>query len=243
MRGSETTRSRNTLASVATITHDLLLQFRERAMKEVPGAGKNHHRQLLRPRPGQYIAEWNNVVFLAVHNQRLFRHISQRKPANRRCDQHQLPHIQLLRGAGCNVTAEGKPGEHRLRFTEATPGEIGNGQKIFQFPRAFVEYALALAYASEIESHGGITECIHCLGERLHHLVVQRSAVQRMRVRDDCIAASVISGIGDNNLEPSGRTVDMDFLLAACSQIRNRSTMTPLTRCLSMISSTSCWST
>ena len=212
-------------------------------MKEMPGAGKNQHRQMLRPRPVQYIAERDNVILLAVHNQRMLWHLAQRKSPDRRRDQHQLPRLQLLSCAGSDVAAKGKTCEHGLRVTEATSCEFGDGQKTFQFPRPFVEYALTFADAAEIEPHGGITECIHRLGERLYYLVVKRSAIQRMRVRDNRIAASVVSGIGNNDFEPAGRAVDLGLLLAARSQIRNRSTITPLTRCWSMISSTSCWST
>ena len=109
MGATETTRSRHIVASIPTITHDLLLQVEERAMKKVPGAGKNHHRQLLRPRPVQHIAERNHIVFLAVHNQRLFRHVSQRKPADRRRNQHQLPdlhEIQMRPSSSCCTCAQ-----------------------------------------------------------------------------------------------------------------------------------------
>src|SRR5439155_6484939 len=69
-------------------TRDRARQLREPSVEEVPAAGKGEDRQVLRPCPGQHVAERDNVVFLAVNDNRVRGHGRGCEARNCRCDQH-----------------------------------------------------------------------------------------------------------------------------------------------------------
>ena len=211
--------------------YDQILQVDQRTMKKMPCARENNDRQILRPRPIKYVAKRHDIVFFTMHNQSPFGHLSDRKPSDRGCNQNQLLRVQLLDRAGRDVTAEGKTGKHRSGLAKTAAGKPCNRQKIRQFAGAFVKYAVTLTHPAEIETHRRVAERVHRLGKRLHHLVLQRAAIKRMGVGNDGVARAALTRIGYHDFKASSRALNMNLLVAARPQIRNRSTMTPLIRC------------
>lgn len=206
----------------------------------MPCSWKNHDRYLLGPCPVKHVAQRDDDVFLAVNHQRVLAHRAQWKPADGRCNQYQISRIELFGRRRRNRTAEGKARQQFLDIAEPSICEAFNRKQILKLTTAVVKFAIAFPNAPEIETNSGIAERMKRLGERLHNFVVQGSTMKRMRVGNDRVAFAFFTGIGDNNLDAADRTVNFNSLVDTCFQIRKRSTTTPLIRCLSIISSTSC---
>ncbi len=118
----------------------------------------------------------------------------------------------------------------------------GDPHKILGLAAALVMLALGLAHAAEVGTQRGVAELDEGARERLRDLVVQRAAVERMRVRDERHAAQRPGGVVDYRLYPAGATRDK-YALAGAAHMRRRATTRPPLRCSSMISSTSARST
>jgi len=225
------------------MSHNHIPEFNEGAMKEMTGAGKNHHRQFLGSRPVEHVAEQYDVIFLTMNDECLLGDVANGKSADSRRNQHQMTRRALLCRRLRYVTAERESGEDCIDIAKPPFRMRVHAEKIFQLTPAIVEYTLTSPNPTKIESQGRIPEAVKGLGKRLHNLVVQGSSMKRMRVRNDRIADTVVAGIGNDDLQLTGRTVNTSAFVVAGFQIRKRSTMMPLTRCLAIISSTSCLST
>ena len=206
----------------------------------MPGSRKNNDRNLLWPRPVKYLTERDNIIFLAVNDQRIFAHGANGQPAHGRRNQNQISRIELFGSCRRNETAEGESRQQRFNIAEACVCETINGKQIVKLPAAVIEYAIAFPDTPEIETHGSIAERMKRFGKRLNNFVVEGSTMKRMRVSNNRVALAGFARIGDDNFDPAGRAVNFNSLVRSCFQMRKRSTMTPSTRCLSIISSTSC---
>jgi hypothetical protein len=65
-----------------------------------------------------------------------------------------------------------------------------------------------LTDAAEVESHAHVAEREERLGERLHHLVVERAALDGQRMRDERDADGVVSGtFATTSSAPAGPSI------------------------------------
>ena len=222
---------------------DHSLQRDQVAVEKMAGTGKHDHRKHLRPRPVEHVFQWHYIIFLAVHDQRICRHIADRIAPDRGCRQYQVPRRKPLRHSRSDKAPEGKPADREFALAVSTPPVVRQCEEILDFAAPLVEHTIACAYAAEIQPQRAVTERDKRLRQRLHDLVVQRAAVKRMGMGDQRDAAPRRAGFVDGNLELSRRTVDGKLLWGRGSQMRRRSTTRPLTRCSSMISSMSSLST
>jgi hypothetical protein len=67
--------------------------------------------------------------------------------------------------------------------------EPEGGERVPRFAAAFVERALRLPDAAKVEANGRVAQRIESLGERLRNFVVERAALERMRMGDKGDAA------------------------------------------------------
>src|SRR5918992_2990905 len=104
-------------------------------------------------------------------------------------------------------------------------------------------HTLGLADAAKVRPPGLVAELDEGAGERLHHLVVERAAEERMRVRDERYAPRGSFRLVDCALDAARGAGDELATGARPHYILRRSTMRPFCRCSSMISSMSDWST
>src|SRR5207237_8652657 len=99
---------------------------------------------------------------------------------------------------------------------------------------------------AKIRSPGLVAELDEGARERLHDLVVERAAVERVWMGDEGDAHGMRGGrplrVVDSALDAADRAGD-EFPAGAGPHMRRRSTMRPCCRCSSMISSTSARST
>src|SRR5436190_16425491 len=101
---------------------------------------------------------------------------------------------------------------------------------------------LGLADAAKVRPPRFVAELDESPRERLHHLVVERPAIERMRMRHQRNADSWALGPIHRALDAAGRAGD-EFGSGAGPHIFRRSTTRPCLKCSSMISSTSARST
>src|SRR4051794_38551618 len=87
---------------------DRSLQMRQAAMEEVTAAGKYDDPQVLRTSPRQHVGEGNDVVLLAVNDDRIGTHGVDGKAIHRRPDQDQPFVLHRLRNARLDERAERK---------------------------------------------------------------------------------------------------------------------------------------
>src|SRR5437867_4621969 len=117
-----------------------------------------------------------------------------------------------------------------------------DAEQILGFAPAFVVHALGGADAAEVGAQRHVAELEEGSRESLHDLVVERPAVERVRMGDERRAARCTCRTLDDGLDPARRTVDEDAL-ARPAHMRRRATTRPALRCSSMISSISARST
>ena len=140
-----------------------------------------------------------------------------------------------------------EPNEKPASATGSSPKRVPRvrerGQRIVGLTRAVVERALGLADAAEIETHGCVAQSEKRLRERLRDLVVERAALQRMRMGDERNAARRLRRRVDDDLQRAGGAVDDEALGGLRRQITSLSTISPPSTWRSMISSMSARST
>ena len=222
---------------------DYPLQRDQVAVEKMPGTGKHDHGERLRPRPVEHVFQCNDIIFLAMHDQRIFPNVADRKTPDRRGHQYQVPRRQLLRHGRSNKTAKRETTDRKLAVAVSTPRVFRQREKILDFAAPFVEDPVAGAYAAKIQPQGRVPQRDKRLGQCLHDFVVQRAAKKRMGMRDQRDAAPCCGGFTERYLELAHRAVDGKLLWRRGFQMRRRSTTRPFTRCSSMISSMSSLST
>ncbi len=212
-------------------------------MEKMTGAGEYHDRKMLRTCPGECVLERHHVVVFAVHHQSSGRNGADLEAPDCGRHQDQMPGFELSSDRGGDETAERKSAQRKLAFTVGAARMLQERPEILYFTLALVEYALAGPDAAEIQPQ----RTVACRQERfrksLNNLVIERTSVERMRMRDQCNAAARLTGIIGNHLESTRRSVNREPVLDRRFQMRRRSTMRPCTRCSSMISSISLLST
>ena len=171
---------------------DRALQLRQPAVEEMAAAGEHDDRQLLRPRPREHVGERHDVVLLAVDDDRVGGH--RRRRAKRR-----TAGPTSTRRSAATVCATRVCTNEPNEKPASTTGSVAEArsalrvrerrERVGGLADAVVERASRLADAAEIEAHAGVAQREERLGERLRDLVVERAALQRMRMRDERDAA------------------------------------------------------
>src|SRR6478672_7136037 len=200
--------------------------------------------QLLRTRPREYVGERDDVVFLAMHDDRVGRHALQRETIDGGADEHESFGRHLRSNACLHERSERESGERDgQRLAEAVAHVPEHGERIIRLADAFGKRARRPADAAEIETRRDVAHCVERLRQRVRDLVVERSALQRVRMADECYAARRCRRCVDDDLDVAGRAGDDEPLGIARRQMRSLSTISPPIRCRSTISSISCLST
>ena len=172
-------------------------------------------------------------------------HVFDREALHRRTDQHQALRRHFMRDSRLDVGTEGESCKHgrcRRDRREFVLGESQRRKCVSGLADSVVESSFAVACAAKVESYAGVAQCNEGLGKRLRDLVVQRPALQRMRMRDQRDSARCSVGYVQCNFERACGAGDPRTQFAA-RQIFNLSTTRPCTTCESMISSMSWRST
>src|SRR5262249_19424099 len=147
-----------------------------------------------------------------------------------------------LRDLRLDHRAEREARERERELAEFLSRVRGDAQQVLRLAPALVVRAFGSAYAAKIRPQRHVAELDESLRERLHNLVVQRSAVERRGVGDEGDAAGRARRAIPHRLDPACVARDEDALDGA-AHIRRRSTTRPAWRCSSMISSMSARST
>jgi len=220
------------------------LQLRQATVEEMAAARKHDDRQLLRSRPVEHVGERNHVVLLAVDHDRVGRNRTDGEALHCRPDEHEAFGLDALGNACLHERAERETGERqRQRGAEARPRVRKGGQRIVGLAVAVVKRAPRGADAAKVEAHGDVAQAEECLRERLRDLVVERAALQWMRMRDQRQPRGRHRGRVDDDFKIAGGAGDDFPLGGARRQISRRSTILPPATCESMISSMSSRST
>ena len=178
--------------------------------KKWPTPGKTITGQILRPRPGERRGERDDVVALAVDDQRVGGD-GRRPPASR-----STARSGRSGAADRRRRAGARPRPRRSRRTKSRRAGSGkpanssrprqcatHGKRIVDLAAAFVPGAFGGADAAEVEAHAGPAEVEAGARDRLHDLVVERAAELRMRVADDRQAARRVRRPVDRALDPA----------------------------------------
>ena len=219
--------------------------------------GKHDHRQGLPARPLKRARQRHHVVGIAVNHQRVGRHDRHLLACRRRRHQRQplrFVGVRQLHGRlGRHEAAERKPcQQQRQRLTGGIGSErLDHGQRIVDFAAAFVPGALRRANATVIETHTAPAELQAGARQGLHHFVVHRAAVLRVRMADhgETRRRGARQRRIDGAFDGSGRASDGRALSLriharriqrpTCGGSNSRSTTRPFLRCESTISSMS----
>ena len=102
-----------------------------------------------------------------------------------------------------------------------------HGERVFGFADSLVERSGGATHATEIEAGRGVTQFRERSRERLRDLVVERSALQRMRMADERDALGRRCRDVENALDRADRPDDLEALDAARRQMRSLSTISP----------------
>ncbi len=151
------------------------------------------------------------------------------------------------RCASCACSAA--PKENPASTNGFRAGVLQDGVEVLELAATLVVRALGRADAAEIRPPGGVAELDEGARERLHHLVVERAPVERMRMRDQRDSARRRFRLIHRAFDAACRARDeyaaraRALIVLARIYIFSRSTTRPCRRCSSMISSISAWST
>ena len=158
--------------------------------------------------------------------------------------------LEALRDARLHVRAEREARERdRQGGTVVRTGVGERPERVLGLADALVERAVRRADTAEVEPHRHVVEREERLGERLRDLVVERAALQRVRMRDERDAAPGCRRRVADDLERPRGAVDHGPLGdaretgEALRQMTSLSTISPFTTCRSTISSMSARST
>ncbi len=204
---------------------------------------KDDERQLLRPRPGENSGEWHDVVFLAVDDDRVGRHARDREALNGGSDKNQALGGNRCRDARLHEGSEREACERNRQLAEAGARMRERSERVVGLADAFVERAFRGSDTTKIETRRDVVHRKERLREGLRDLVVERAALQRMRMRDERDAARRPFRHVQHEFERSRRAGDREALGRSGRQMRSLSTISPPMMCRSMISSMSWRST
>ena len=132
-----------------------------------------------------------------------------REPVDRGADEHEALGVDRLAHARLHVRAEREARQRdgqAVTVREPRP-RVGEGrQRVVGLAAPFVERAVGRAHAAEIEPHRGVAQREERLRQRLRDLVVERPALQRMRMRDqrDARAAATGGRLSTTSSAPAG---------------------------------------
>ena len=140
-----------------------------RPWKKWPQPGKDDDRQLLRARPREHVGERNDVVLLAVHDDRVRRHVLHGKAVDG--GRRRAPGPRRARCCATRVCTN-EPNEKPASATgSASPNRAcdvtEHGERVLGLADAFVERARRLADAAKIEARRDVAHREERLGERL----------------------------------------------------------------------------
>ncbi len=156
---------------------DHALQCDQAAVEKMACPGKHDNRKRLGPRPVEHIFQKHDVIFLAVDDKRIRRHIADRKASDRGCGQYEMPRRKALRHSRRDKTSEGKSADRKFALAVSPPPVLRQREEILDFAAPFVEYTITCPDTAEIRPQRAVTECDKCLRHGLHDFVVQRTAV------------------------------------------------------------------
>src|SRR6267154_302089 len=211
-------------------------------MEEMVGAGNDYDLQFLRPRPFEDFRERDGFVHLAVNDDRVGRHGFRGKAADRYAHEHHAVRARAPRNLRLDRRPERESRENERQRAKAFLGVLGDAEQVFGLSAAFVVLAFRFADAAEIGPQRNVAQLDEGFRESLHDLVVERPAVERMRMSDDRRASERGFGAIYDRLDPARASVDEDALERPAHMSR-RPTTRPPWRCSSMISSISARST
>ncbi len=190
----------------------------------------------------------HRVVLFAVDHDGVGGHVFHRAAGDRGAHEHHALDRDTLGDMRLHQRAEGETRQSQrcVGKVQAALHGMDHGQQILGLAAPFVVRPLAGADAAEIRPHRDVTQFDKGLGQGLRHLVVQRAAVERMRVRHQRDAARRGGRVVDHSFNRAGRAGDQDAFRIGhdfYAQIFRRSTTWPFFRCDSTISSMSFSST
>lgn len=168
-------------------------------MKKMTAAGYHRHGQHLGSGPVHHTGQGNSIVLLPMNDQgsgvEFRRHGSDFKTAGCRADEHQALDVARCVQAGGGMAGDEGP-ERKTGQAQRTLTGLGRNhcQKIIEFAAPFVVNAFAGTHTPEIEADSGPAGQHASPGQRLHHLVGQRAAVQGMGMRNDRGATGITLG-------------------------------------------------
>ena len=149
-------------------------------------------------------------------------------------DEHEPIGLHALREARLRRAEREAREDHAFRCER-----FGHGVEILELAAAFVVHALRFRRPAEVRTPGLVAELDEGARQGLHHLVVERAAEERVRVRDERDAAPRCLRLINRAFDAAGEADDELAPGTGRIYIRNRSTMRPFNRCSSMISSIS----
>lgn len=187
--------------------HDLL-QLAETAVEEMLAAGNDDDRQVLRTCPFQNRGERNDIVLIAVHDQRILGYRFGIETINRRRDQGESLGRKLAHDPCLHIRTEGEAGEQDGQIAEAFAQMLDQNDQIVGFAYALIVNALGCAHPTEVRSCRAIPEAKKCARERSDHFVLASPPLQGMWVRDKCDATARRPGIVQRNVDRPGRAID-----------------------------------
>jgi len=130
---------------------DHSLQYHQVAMKKMARAGKHGHWKRLRPRPIQQFLQWHDVVFFAMYDQRVLRHISDRITSDRGSRQDEMPRSQPICDGRRNETTERETPERKVIPVVGAAPVVRERKEILNFAAPLIEYTVARAGSAEIQ--------------------------------------------------------------------------------------------
>ena len=134
--------------------------------------------------------ERDDIVLLAVDHDRVRGDRARRQSAQRRARRGPyVPRCTVAATRVCTNEPNEKPASTTGSVAITALRVRERRERIRGFADAIVEGPFRLADAAKIEAHAGVTQREEGLGKRLHDLVVERAALLRMRMRDQCDAA------------------------------------------------------
>jgi hypothetical protein len=175
-------------------------------------AGEHGDRQRLRPRPGEDVGERDYVVLLAVDDDRVGGNGRRAESLHGRRHQHEALGGDVGGKTRLHERAERESCEHDGERSVGSEALLRVGKRrarVVGLARAVVKAAFGAADTAEVEADADVAQRKERLRERLRDLVVERSALLRMRVRDQRDAARR-SGPGrvDDDFERTCGAVD-----------------------------------
>ena len=192
------------------------LEHAQPPVKEVIGSRDNNDRKILWARPVKHIGQRNRFIQFAVDDERVAHDVRHRPFGCGGADQYHVSRRSIrsregLRRFRGDETSKRKAGQRdrqlirNLRLNGWQTREyVDQVQEILGLPFAFIMFSARAAYAAEVRSHCDPAETCECPRDGGNYLVVEGTAVKRMRVPDV-----------DDSVRRAGGPVERQFYAAA----------------------------